>query len=67
MNHWDLLVIAGVLFVAAGAGLISLPAGLIVFGCGLGGLGVAGAIVDARSAGSVSSVPSGLPKGGGKP
>jgi hypothetical protein len=49
MNRWDLLVVVGVLAIAIGAGLIYPPAGLIVFGAGLVGIGVVGATVDARS------------------
>lgn len=57
MNRWDILFIAGLLFIAAGAAVIYPPAGLIVFGAGLAAMGVAGAIGEGRTS-------AGAPPGG---
>lgn len=48
MSVFDVLAVAGVLLVALGAGMIYLPAGVIVAGLGLCALGVIGAMASAR-------------------
>jgi len=49
MDRFDVLILLGLLVVSLGAGLIYIPAGIIMFGLSMTGYGIAGAMAKARS------------------
>jgi hypothetical protein len=66
MNRWDVLVAVGVILLAVGAAMISIPAGLIVAGLGCAGFGAAGAWAESRALGGPAG-PARGPNGGDQP